>query len=53
MKLYEFAISHYCEKVRWALDYKGVAYESRVLAPALDCAENLLAVGRDDGAGAR
>ncbi len=33
MKLYEFAISHYCEKVRWALDYKGIVYESRVLAP--------------------
>ncbi len=34
MKLYEFAISHYCEKVRWTLDYNGVACESRVLAPA-------------------
>lgn len=33
MKLYEFAIPHYCEKLRWALDYKGIAYERRVLAP--------------------
>jgi len=24
---YQFALSHYCEKVRWALDYKGVSYE--------------------------
>src|SRR5262249_11490909 len=24
--LYQFALSHYCEKVRWALDYKGIDY---------------------------
>lgn len=33
MKLYEFAISHYCEKVRWTLDYKGISYQPHVLAP--------------------
>jgi glutathione S-transferase len=25
--LYVFAISHYCEKARWALDHFGIAYE--------------------------
>ena len=31
--LYVFAISHYCEKARWALDSLGVQYELRHLAP--------------------
>lgn len=31
--LYHFPISHFSEKVRWALDYKGVAYRSNVLMP--------------------
>lgn len=31
--LYVFAISHYCEKARWALDYLGVQYELRHLPP--------------------
>lgn len=31
--LYVFAISHYCEKARWALDHLGVEYELRHLAP--------------------
>ncbi|VAW80072.1 hypothetical protein MNBD_GAMMA15-1204 [hydrothermal vent metagenome] len=26
MTLYQFPISHYCEKIRWALDYKGLPY---------------------------
>ncbi len=33
--LYVFAISHYCEKARWALDYLGVRYDIRYLAPGL------------------
>lgn len=33
VKLYQFAISHYCEKVRWALDYKGIGYQSINLLP--------------------
>ena len=33
LKLYQFAISHYCEKVRWALDYKGLNYETVNLLP--------------------
>ena len=26
-------LSHYSEKVRWALDYKGIAHRRRVLGP--------------------
>lgn len=33
VKLYQFCISHYCEKVRWALDYKGIKYETVNLLP--------------------
>ncbi len=33
VRLYQFAISHYCEKVRWALDYKGVRYQAVNLLP--------------------
>ncbi len=33
--LYQFPISHYCEKARWALDYKGVAYQQCNLLPGL------------------
>jgi len=31
--LYVFAISHYCEKARWALDFLGVVYALRHLPP--------------------
>ena len=31
--LYVFAISHYCEKARWALDYLGIDYELQHVAP--------------------
>lgn len=31
--LYVFAISHYCEKARWALEHLGIEYELRHLAP--------------------
>ena len=31
--LYQFAGSHYCEKVRWALDYKRAAFEVQNLIP--------------------
>ncbi|KMQ76582.1 glutathione S-transferase family protein [Marinobacter subterrani] len=33
LKLYQFAISHYCEKIRWALEFKGLNYESVNLLP--------------------
>ncbi|MCW8956601.1 MAG: glutathione S-transferase [Gammaproteobacteria bacterium] len=35
IELYQFPISHYCEKIRWALDYKGLAYKTRNLLPGL------------------
>lgn len=33
IRLYQFAISHYCEKVRWALDFKGLKYQTHSLLP--------------------
>lgn len=33
--LYQFPISHFCEKARWALDYKGLDYTTKNLLPGL------------------
>ena len=33
IKLYQFPLSHYCEKARWALDYKELAYEKFNIFP--------------------
>jgi len=33
--LYQFPISHYCEKIRWAMDYKGLDYKLKNLFPGL------------------
>lgn len=35
IKLYQFPISHYCEKVRWALAYKGLDHTLVTLLPGL------------------
>lgn len=56
-KLYVFAISHYCEKARWALDYLGVDYELCHLAPGqhrsvarrLGCRRSALPILAADG----
>ncbi len=33
--LYQFPISHFCEKIRWALDYKKLTYTTKNLLPGL------------------
>lgn len=33
IELYQFPISHFCEKIRWTLDYKGLSYKTRNLLP--------------------
>jgi glutathione S-transferase len=33
--LYQFPFSHFCEKARWALDYKGLPYAAANLLPGL------------------
>lgn len=35
LTLYQFPISHYCEKTRWALDYKHLDYRVKNLLPGL------------------
>jgi glutathione S-transferase len=35
LTLYQFPISHYCEKVRWALDHKNLDYQIKNLLPGL------------------
>ncbi|MCG8311729.1 MAG: glutathione S-transferase [Pseudomonadales bacterium] len=35
MILYHFPISHFCEKIRFALDYKGIDYKAQNLLPGL------------------
>lgn len=34
--LYIFAISHFCEKARWALDYLDIAHKIRYVAPGIN-----------------
>ncbi len=33
LTLYQFVISHYCEKIRWALDFKKLEYRVKNLLP--------------------
>jgi glutathione S-transferase len=35
MKLLEFPHSHFCEKARWALDYKGVPFQPVTIMPGV------------------
>lgn len=35
LTLYEFPVSHYCEKIRWALDFKGLPFQRVSLVPVL------------------
>jgi len=44
--LHQFPISHFCEKTRWHLDRKGLAYEVRNLIPGLHGFVNRRVAGR-------
>jgi glutathione S-transferase len=46
--LWQLQISHYNEKVRWALDYKGVEYERRSLLPGFHKAKTKRLTGDVD-----
>ncbi len=35
LKLYQFPISHFCEKIRWTLEFKHIDYEVKNLLPGL------------------
>ncbi|MEO0410005.1 MAG: glutathione S-transferase family protein [Cyanobacteria bacterium P01_A01_bin.135] len=35
MELYQFEMSHYCEKVRFLLDYKGLTYQKTEVTPGI------------------
>ena len=35
LTLYQFPISHFCEKIRWALEFKNIDYEIKNLLPGL------------------
>ena len=35
LELYQLAISHYCEKARWALDHKQLEWRPRTMLPGL------------------
>ncbi|GMU53682.1 MAG: hypothetical protein AMXMBFR33_28280 [Candidatus Xenobia bacterium] len=44
--LYHFRVAHYSEKVRWALDYKGVPHRRRALPPGFHLPHALLLTGK-------
>ena len=46
MRLYQFPISHYCEKVRWALAYKRIECEIANLLPGLHVKKTMKMTGQ-------
>ncbi|HKU38195.1 MAG TPA: glutathione S-transferase family protein [Polyangiales bacterium] len=44
--LYQFPISHYCEKARWVLDYKGLGYRIHNQLPGPHVLPNLRRTGK-------
>ena len=44
--LYQFPISHYCEKVRWVLDFKGMPYRIHNQLPGPHMLVNRVRTGR-------
>jgi glutathione S-transferase len=56
IQLYQFPFSHYCEKARWALDYKGIPFQTIDLLPSFHrrtirklASKTCVPVLRDDG----
>jgi glutathione S-transferase len=45
--LYQFPLSHYCEKARWLLDHKGLDYVARNLIPGFHRPLTLLKTSKD------
>ena len=37
--LYQLSVSHYCEKIRWALDHKRLSHRTESLLPGLHVAK--------------
>ena len=57
MIFYQFAISHYCEKARWALDHKKIPYQivnlipgPHILTTRRMCPQTFVPILRDDNA---
>jgi len=46
ISLYQFQLSHFCEKARWALDYKNIDYEVINLLPGFHAATTKKLCGR-------
>ena len=46
IKLYQFPISHYCEKARWALEHKKLAYKKINLLPGLHVKKAIKLAGK-------
>jgi len=46
ISLYQFPISHYCEKIRWALDYKKLDYQTVNLLPGFHASTAIKLAGR-------
>jgi glutathione S-transferase len=44
--LHQFPISHYCEKIRWVMDHKGLAYAIKNQVPGVHILVNQRLVGR-------
>jgi len=45
--LYQFPISHFCEKIRWALDFKKLDYQAKTLLPGLHLKKMLKLTGQN------
>ncbi len=46
LTLYQFPISHFCEKARWALDYKDIEHQKVTLLPGLHVGKMKKLAGR-------